>query len=81
MFSTPLFIEIFAPADSVNHSSGMRIACAISRAARIRRHSGSASAPSSLLGSPSSTTRFIPSGYLSVKLRIVPAMMLAVFWP
>ena len=63
MFSTPLSIEILAPAENVNHSSGTCIFCAKSMAAMMRRHSGSASAPMSLLGSPSSTTRFMPSGY------------------
>ena len=65
MFSVPLSIEIFAPADSANHSSGTRICSARSSAARMRAHSGSASEPTSLLGSPSMMTRVIPSGYFS----------------
>ena len=43
----------------------------------MRRHSVSAIAPKSLLGSPSSKTRVMPSGYLGVKLRMTPTMMLA----
>ena len=62
MFSVPEVIEIRAPADSANHSSGTRIRSARSSAAITRAHSGSDSAPSDLVGSPSSTTRVTPSG-------------------
>ena len=55
MFSVPESIEIRAPADSANHSTGTRIRSARSSAAMTRRHSGSASAPSDFVGSPSST--------------------------
>ena len=79
MFSTPLSIEILAPAEMGNHSSGTPLSWASSKAARMRRHSGSAMAPKSLLGSPSIRTRVMPSGYLVVKLRMTPTMMLALF--
>ncbi len=65
MFSTPLSMEILAPAERVNHSSGMRFSWQDRSAARMRRHSGSAIAPRSLLGSPSSRTRVMPSGYFA----------------
>ena len=81
MFSTPLSIEILAPAEMGNHSTGTCIEWARSKAARMRRHSGSAKAPKSLLGSPKIRTRVMPSGYLVVKLRIMPTMMLALFFP
>ncbi len=61
MFSVPDSIEIRAPADSAYHSSGTRIRSARSSAAITRRHSGSDSAPSDFVGSPSSTTRVTPS--------------------
>ena len=41
----------------------------------IRRHSGSASEPSARVGSPSSATRSMPSGWRSVKLRSRPTTM------
>ncbi len=81
MFSVPLSIEILAPADTGNHSSGTRICSARSIPVMIRRHSASASEPISRLGSPSSSTRVIPSGYAAVKLRMTPTMMFALFWP
>ena len=62
MFSVPLSMAILAPAESANHSTGTRSSSARSRAAMMRRHSGSASDPSALVGSPSSTTRAMPSG-------------------
>ena len=62
MFSVPLSIEIRAPEDSANHSTGSPRSCARSRAAMTRAHSGSATVPSALVGSPSSTTRDMPSG-------------------
>ena len=81
MFSVPLSVEIFAPAERASQSTGHRIRRASSSAAAMRRHSGSASDPSSRLGSPRSSTRAIPSGWRAVKFRITPAMMLAWFWP
>ena len=81
MFSVPEFIEIRAPADSANHSSGTRIRSARSSAAITREHSGSDSAPSALVGSPSSTTRVTPSGCRSVGVVTTPATMPAVFCP
>ena len=62
MFSVPESIEIRAPADRANHSTGTDIDSARSRAATTRTHSASATAPSALVGSPSSTTRVMPSG-------------------
>ena len=62
MVSVPESIAIFAPAERANHSTGASMRRASSRAASTRRHSGSASAPSALVGSPSSTIRRIPSG-------------------
>jgi hypothetical protein len=62
MVSLPLSIAIFAPADTANHSIGASNRWASSMAARTRRHSGSAIAPSAWVGSPSSTTRVMPSG-------------------
>ena len=50
MFSVPLSIEILAPAESAYHSSGTPIDSAMSSAPRMRRHSGSASDPTSRLG-------------------------------
>src|ERR1035438_5664177 len=62
MVSVPESIAIFAPAEMANHSTGACNRRARSMAARTRRHSGSAIAPSALVGSPSSTTRRMPSG-------------------
>ncbi len=62
MFSVPLSIAIFAPAESANHSTGTPSSSARSSAAMIRRHSGSASEPRALVGSPNRLTRSIPSG-------------------
>ena len=62
MVSVPESIAILAPAEMANHSTGACRRRASARAASIRRHSGSASAPSARVGSPSSTTRRIPSG-------------------
>ena len=47
----------------------------------IRRHSGSAIAPKSLLGSPRIITRVMPSGYVVVKLRMTPKMTFDLFSP
>ena len=80
-FSEPEFIEIRAPDDSANHSTGTRSRCARSSAAITRAHSGSDSAPSDLVGSPSSTTRVTPSGYRAVGVVTRPATMPAVFLP
>ena len=57
MFSVPESIAIFAPADTANHSIGASSLRASAIAAHTRAHSGSASAPSARVGSPSSTTR------------------------
>ena len=62
MFSVPLSMAMRAPAERANHSSGTPSDSARSRAAMIRRHSGSASEPSALVGSPKSATRTMPSG-------------------
>ena len=45
----------------------------------IRRHSGSATEPSAFVGSPSSTTRCMPSGWRSVKERVTPTTIPASF--
>ena len=66
MFSVPESIAIRAPEDSANHSTGTPSSSAMSSAAMMRRHSGSATEPSAFVGSPSSTSRFIPSGKRSV---------------
>ena len=50
MFSVPESIEIRAPAESANHSTGTPIRSARSSAAMTRAHSGSASAPSAWSG-------------------------------
>ena len=81
MFSVPEDIEIRAPADSANHSSGTRIRSARSRAAITREHSGSDSAPSAFVGSPSSTTRVTPSGCRAVGVVTTPATIAAEFLP
>ena len=81
MFSVPLSIEIRAPADTANQSTGTPSASARSMAAAIRRHSGSASAPMARLGSPSSTTRCMPSGCRAVKVRTTPTTTFARFSP
>ncbi len=46
-----------------------------------RRHSGSDTAPSALVGSPSSTTRVTPSGWRSVGVFTTPATIAAVLRP
>ena len=50
-------------------------------AASTRRHSGSAIAPSARVGSPSSTTRFRPSGWRWVGVLTRPSTKFAVFDP
>src|SRR6266508_778803 len=52
MFSLPLSIEIFAPAETANHSSGTPSRSARPMPAMMRAHSGSARGPSLLLGGP-----------------------------
>ena len=79
--SVPESIEIFAPAEMANHSTGACSRRARSRAASTRRHSGSASAPSARVGSPISTTRRIPSGYRVVGVLTTPSTRFAVFEP
>ena len=67
MFSVPESIEIRAPAESANHSTGTDICSARSSAAMIRGALGlgdRARAPWS--GRRSSTTRVMPSGCRSV---------------
>ncbi len=81
MFSVPESIEIRAPELSVYHSSGTRIRSARSRAAMIRRHSGSATAPSPRVGSPDSTIRVIPSGCSGVGVVTRAQMMPAELSP
>ena len=70
MFSVPESIAIRAPEETANHSTGTSSRSARSSAAITRVHSGSASEPSPRVGSPSSATRSIPSGWRSVRLRI-----------
>ena len=72
MFSVPESIAIFAPEESANHSTGTSSSSARSSAAITRSHSGSASEPSERVGSPSSTTRRMPSGWRCVRLRHEP---------
>ncbi len=62
MFSVPLSIEIFAPDDRVNHSTGTPISSARSMAATTIAHSATATVPSALVGSPNIATRVMPSG-------------------
>ena len=81
MFSVPEFIAIRAPADSANHSTGTGNRSARSSAAMIRAHSGSDTAPSARVGSPSSTTRVIPSGCSSVGVLATPTTMPALLPP
>ena len=81
MFSVPLSIEIFAPEDSVNHSTGTPSSSARSMAATTVAHSRDATVPSALVGSPNSATRVMPSGYRGVGVVTTPATTPAVFWP
>jgi hypothetical protein len=62
MFSVPLDIEMVAPEDSANHSTGMPRSSARSSAAMTRAHSGSATVPRAFVGSPKRATRVMPSG-------------------
>ncbi len=81
MFSVPESIAIRAPADSANHSTGTRSRSARSSAPITRAHSGSDSAPSAFVGSPSSTTRATPSGNRAVGVVTTPVTMPAVLPP
>ena len=81
MFSVPESIEIRAPAESANHSTGTCIRSARSIAAMIREHSGSETAPSAFVGSPQSTTRVTPSGCRSVGVVTTATRMPALFCP
>ena len=81
MFSVPESIEIRAPADSANHSTGTCIRSARSIAAMIREHSGSETAPSAFVGSPQSTTRVTPSGCSAVGVVTTATRMPALFSP
>ena len=81
MFSVPDSIEIRAPAESANHSSGTPLRSARSSAAITRAHSGSDRAPSAFVGSPSSTTRSTPPGTSVVGVLTTPATIAAVFRP
>ena len=58
-----------APEDSANHSTGRRSPSARSRAAMMRRHSGSARCPRPRVGSPSDRDPRHPLGTVSVWLR------------
>ena len=62
MFSVPLSIEMVAPEDNANHSTGTDSSSARSSAATTRAHSASATVPSAFVGSPNMATRVIPSG-------------------
>ena len=81
MFSVPLSIEIFAPEDRVNHSTGTPSSSARSMAATTIAHSATATVPSALVGSPNSATRVMPSGYFAVGVVTRPATTPAVFCP
>ena len=80
MFSVPEVIEIVAPEEGEPLEGNLHPR-ARSIAARIRRHSASASEPRLRLGSPSSTTRAMPSGCFGVTLRMTPTTRFAVFSP
>jgi hypothetical protein len=62
MFSVPLSIEMVAPEDNANHSTGTDSFSARSSAATTRAHSASATVPSAFVGSPNRAMRVIPSG-------------------
>ncbi len=81
MFSVPESIEIRAPAERANHSTGTCMRSARSRAAMMRRHSGSETEPSDFVGSPQSTTRVTPSGCSGVGVVTTAAMMPALLRP
>ena len=81
MFSVPESIEMRAPAESANHSTGTPRRSARSSAAMTRRHSCSATEPSDFVGSPQSTTRCTPSGCSGVGVVTTAARMPAVLRP
>ena len=81
MFSVPESIEIRAPADRAYHSTGTSSSSARSRAAMIRTHSASDTAPRARVGSPLSTTRRTPSGCKGVRVVTTPTMMPALLRP
>ena len=65
-------MAILAPAERANHSIGTSNAAARSIAAMIRRHSGSTIAPIAFVGSPSTATRVMPSGYVTLGVLTTP---------
>ena len=82
MFSVPQSIEILAPEDSVNHSTGTP--CSLGQLDGLGdpiAHSATATVPSALVGSPNSATRVMPSGYFAVGVVTTPATTPAVFCP
>src|SRR6478672_2904381 len=81
MFSVPLSIEILAPEDSVNHSTGTPSSSARSIAATTIAHSATATVPSAFVGSPNNATRVMPSGYFGVGVVTTPATTPALFCP
>ena len=81
MFSVPLSIEILAPEDRVNHSTGTPFSSASSIGRGTIAHSATATVPSALVGSPNSATRVMPSGYRSVGVVTSPATTPALFCP
>ena len=63
MFSVPLSIEILAPEDSANHSTGHApLLGQVERRDHDARTPATATVPSALVGSPNSATRVMPSG-------------------
>src|SRR5450631_1260149 len=81
MFSVPLSIEIFAPEDNVNHSTGTPHSSARSIAATTIAHSATATVPRAFVGSPNNATLVMPSGYFAVGVVTTPATTPAVFLP
>ena len=81
MFSVPLSIEMVAPEDRANHSTGTDSFSARSSAATTRAHSASATVPSAFVGSPNSAMRVIPSGWRGVGRDTMPTMRPAVLRP
>ena len=80
VFSTPLSIEILAPAERANHSSGALFGGQVESGEnapvfRLRQR------PKSFTGVAEQydMTRLIPSAYFGVKLQITPVMVLDVF--
>ncbi len=81
MFSVPLSIEMVAPEERANHSTGADSSSARSSAATTRAHSASATVPSAFVGSPNMATRVMPSGYRGVRRVAKPTMSPAVLRP